>query len=93
MTYRVLFTLLYLFSCPIVISFNIEISMTDAKIKAIFVITFEIGCANRDPPMSGKNIEKRNKTHQRLILEFESLKENSFEILVAWLKVQISFMM
>jgi hypothetical protein len=43
--------------------------------------------------MRGKNIEKRNKTHQRLTLEFESLKENSFEKPVAWLKVQISFMM
>jgi 5-methylcytosine-specific restriction endonuclease McrBC regulatory subunit McrC len=66
--------------------------MTDDKIKAIFVITFEIGCENREPPMRGKNIEKRNKTHQRLTLEFESL-ENSFERLAVWLKVQISFMM
>jgi hypothetical protein len=67
--------------------------MTEAKIKAIFVITFEIVCENKDPPMRGNNIEKRNKTHQHLTLECESLKENSFERLVALLKVQISFIM
>ena len=82
LNYHVLFTLLYLFSCPIVISFDIEISMTEAKIKAIFVITFEIGCENKDAPMRGKNIEKRNKTHQRLTLECEGFEENSFETLV-----------